>query len=64
MRDKILSALLSEIREEKNNIEKDITSGGCLDYARYREAVGVLRGLTMAERDVAEFAQRLEEYDE
>lgn len=59
----ITEALRARIREYLNNYADEISGGGCLDYATYRENVGVIRGLALAERELLDLVEKARNAD-
>ena len=60
----LLKYLSDKIVEERQIIEADLASGKAGDYAQYKHATGVIRGLMIANNIVAETAQRMENEDD
>ena len=60
----ILNYLSNKIAEEKEIIEADLSAGHAADYAQYKHATGVIRGLMIANNILAETAQRMEQDDD
>lgn len=54
-----LKALQEEIRTEMNRLADVMINGGAADFPAYREAVGVIRGLALAERALLDIQARL-----
>jgi len=64
MSNDLLKYLADKISEEREIIEADLASGKAGDYAQYKHATGVIRGLMMANNILAETAQRMEQDDD
>lgn len=60
----LLKYLADKISEEKEIIVDDLAAGKAPDYAQYKHATGVIRGLMMANNILAETAQRMEQDDD
>lgn len=54
-----LEALHKEIRTFMNAFTDDMATGGAADFPAYREAVGVIKGLALAERALLDIQARL-----
>lgn len=60
----LLKYLADKINEEKEIIAEDLAAGKAPDYAQYKHATGVIRGLMIANNLVLETAQRMENDDD
>jgi len=60
----LLKYLADKIDEEKEIIEADLSAGHAADFAQYKHATGVIRGLMIANNIVLETAQRMENDDD
>lgn len=60
----VLQYLSQKIREEMKAIEDDLPMGTAKDLGDYKYACGIYRGLMVANRILAETAERLEDHDE
>ena len=60
----LLNYLSDKIREEKEIIAEDLAAGKAPDYAQYKHATGVIRGLMIANNILLETAQRMEHDDD
>jgi hypothetical protein len=54
--------------QERNQYRREaildfLGSGGAKDFAEYREAVGVIKGLLQANQDLEELFDRMKEFD-
>lgn len=56
----LLKYLSDKIEEERQVIETDLASGKAGDYAQYKHATGVIRGLMIANNILLDTAQRME----
>jgi len=54
-----LQMLRKKIREEMNNLADDLATGVAKDYAEYRQLVGKIEGLAIAERELLDIEKRL-----
>ena len=57
-------ALRNKLREDMNNYTDDLATGLCADFASYKELVGVIRGLALAERHLLDLAKTQQEEDD
>lgn len=60
----VLLYLSQKIRDEMKAIEDDLPMGTAKDISEYKYACGIYRGLMVANRILAETAERLEVEDE
>lgn len=60
----VLLYLSQKIRDEMKAIEDDLPMGTAKDISDYKYACGIYRGLMVANRILAETAERLEVNDE
>lgn len=60
----LLKYLSDKMEEERKVIEADLAEGKAVDYAQYKHATGVIRGLLIANNLVLEVAQRMENDDD
>lgn len=60
----VLLYLSQKIRDEMKAIEDDLPMGTAKDISDYKYACGIYRGLMVANRILAETAERLEVEDE
>jgi len=44
-----------------NNMSDHISTGGCTDFADYSKCCGVIQGLAMAERELLDMMEALEQ---
>jgi hypothetical protein len=49
------------IRDLMNNMSDHISTGGCTDFADYSKCCGVIQGLAMAERELLDMMEALEQ---
>ena len=63
-----MSTVLQEIARKNSveieAIEKDVALGKCKDFASYQHTCGIVRGLRIANGNLQETAQQLEENDD
>jgi len=59
-----LKYLSDKFQTDLKRLEEDIARGGAEDFAAYKYACGVYRGLLMANNHIIELAQRLEKDDD
>lgn len=59
----LLKHLSSKVQEEIKVISDDLTLGKAKDYGDYKHAVGMIRGLMVANSIVADLAERYEEIE-
>ena len=64
MSNDVLLYLSQKIRDEMKAIEDDLPMGTAKDISDYKYACGIYRGLMVANRILAETAERLEVDDE
>jgi hypothetical protein len=55
--------------KERNQIRREsvtdfLSNGGAKDFAEYREAVGVIKGLLQAQQDLEDLFERMKEHDD
>lgn len=49
------------IRDLMNNMSDHISTGGCTDFADYAKCCGIIQGLAMAERELLDMVEVLEQ---
>ncbi len=59
----LLKHLSNKVQEEIKVITDDLALGKAKDYGDYKHAVGVIRGLMVANSIIAETAERYEEIE-
>lgn len=59
-----LQLVAKKIAEERTGRERALLRGAVEDFAGYRQLVGVILGLTLAENILNDLVQRLENSDE
>ena len=64
MSNDLLAYLSEKVEDERKIIEADLASGKAGDYAQYKHATGVIRGLMIANNILLETAQRMEQDDD
>lgn len=53
--------LKKKIQEEKLQIEENLLEGTAKDYSDYRHLIGIIKGLSIAEREVTDMEKRFME---
>jgi len=64
MDERIYRYLLERNHNRREIISDFLGSGGAKDFAEYREAVGVVKGLLQAQQDLEDLFDRMKEHDE
>ena len=59
--DNTLAYLRAEIRRMMNETSDHLSGGACKDYSEYARFCGLIEGLAMAERELLDLQQRLEQ---
>lgn len=57
----VLDMLRSKIRTKMNDLADAIAGGGATDYAEYKHMAGQIHGLALAERDILDLQDSMEE---
>lgn len=60
----ILKVLRSKIRDRMNDIADTIAGGSAKDFGEYRNLCGVIHGLALAERDLLDLQNSMEQDDD
>jgi hypothetical protein len=60
----VFDVLNEKLTEQKRSSEEFLNSGGCKDFAEYREVCGVIRGLNIALREVGDLSRNYMEDDD
>ena len=60
----VFDVLDMKLAESQRSQEDFVTSGGAKDYAMYREASGVIRGLAIARQEIHDLAKNYMEQDD
>ena len=60
----VFDVLNDKLTEQKRSSEEFLNSGGCKDFAEYREVCGVIRGLDHALREVSDLSRNYMEDDD
>ena len=61
----VFDVLNDKFTDHKRSSEEFLTSGGCKDFAEYRQVCGVIRGLDTALREINDLARNyMEEEDD
>ena len=53
----VFDVLRDRFSEQKRSSEEFLNSGGCKDFAEYREVCGVIRGLDTALREINDLSR-------
>jgi len=53
--------LKKKIQEEKIQIEENLLEGTAKDYSDYRHLIGIIKGLSIAERELTDMEKRFME---
>lgn len=59
-----MEPVLRRLRELMNNYADELAVGTPPDYAKYREMVGVISGLAMAEREILDQLEKERDFEE
>lgn len=62
--DSTLNLLIEQLEQERNRINENLGNGGPKDFAEYRYAVGMVRGLRIAQDLINQLAKHMELDDE
>ena len=57
----VFEFLRKRIREEMNEISDHISGGACSDFSEYSKCCGVIQGLAVAERELLDLNQKMEQ---
>jgi len=60
----VFDVLNDKLTEQKRSSEEFLNSGGCKDFAGYKEVCGVIRGLDHALREVNDLSRNYMEDDD
>lgn len=60
----VFTTIINEIDEQIAEQGEALLRGACLDYAQYRESVGVVRGLRACRRYVEDLSQHYMDDDD
>jgi len=64
MLDGTLKVLAEKLEEERNIILESLGDGHAQDFAQYQNSAGIIRGLMIAQRHIADLAKNMEMDDE
>jgi hypothetical protein len=64
MLDGTLKVLAQKLEEERNIILDSLGDGHAQDFAQYQNSAGIIRGLMIAQRHIADLAKNMENDDE
>ena len=59
-----LKILRAKIRERMNDIADSLAGGSAKDFGEYRNLCGVIHGLALAERDLLDLQNSMEQDDD
>jgi hypothetical protein len=59
-----LKVLAQKLEEERNIILDSLGDGHAQDFAQYQNSAGIIRGLMIAQRHIADLAKNMEDDDE
>jgi hypothetical protein len=62
--DSTLKLLAEKLEEERRIILENLGDGTATDFAHYQHSVGIVRGLMVAQRHIADLAKNMEMDDE
>jgi redox-regulated HSP33 family molecular chaperone len=64
MIDGTLKLLAEKLEEERKIILESLGDGPAQDFAQYQNSAGIIRGLMIAQRHIADLAKHMEDDDE
>ena len=64
MLESTLKLLTEKLEEERRNILENLGDGVATDFAHYQHSAGIVRGLMIAQRHIADLAKNMEMDDE
>jgi hypothetical protein len=64
MDDRLLEHLLKKLEEIKNLYTAPMSEGAAKDFGEYQNMCGVIRGLTLAQREIADLVRKLKDDDD
>ena len=62
--DSTLKLLAEKLEEERRIILENLGDGTATDFAHYQHSAGIVRGLMIAQRHIADLAKNMEDDDE
>ena len=62
--DSTLKLLAEKLEEERKIILENLGDGTATDFAQYQHSAGIVRGLMVAQRHIADLAKNMEMDDE
>lgn len=62
--DSTLKLLAEKLEEERKVILENLGDGVATDFAHYQHSAGIVRGLMLAQRHIADLAKNMEDDDE
>jgi hypothetical protein len=60
----VFDVLIDRLEERKNSSMQFLVDGAAKDYAAYREACGILRGLSAAQREIEDLSRNYMDEDD
>ncbi len=57
----VFEFLRKRIREEMNEMSDHISGGACSDFSEYSKCCGIIQGLAVAERELLDLKQKVEQ---
>jgi len=60
----VFDVLEEKLAEQQRSQEEFINGGGAKDFAEYKESCGVIRGLTIARREMQDLAKNYRDADD
>lgn len=64
MLDGTLKVLAEKLEDERRVILENLGDGVATDFAHYQNSAGIVRGLMIAQRHIADLAKNMEDDDE
>jgi len=61
MDDRLLEHLLKKLEEIKDSYTAPMSEGAAKDFGEYQNMCGVIRGLTLAQREIADLVRKLKD---
>jgi|APGre2960657404_1045060.scaffolds.fasta_scaffold266702_2 hypothetical protein len=58
--EQVLEFLRTELRKYMNEYADNVATGSCQDFAEYKRLCGVIEGLALAEREILDIRDKLE----
>jgi hypothetical protein len=64
MDERLYKYLKERNQSRRESVMDFLNNGGAKDFAEYREAVGVIKGLLQAQQDLEDLFERMKEHDD